>query len=1052
MAAAVKWTDSPEQESLPLPYDLSEYGYTLKNGAKDTDDEETNMSLEDGEESRIDLNFNDIEADINLDESMQQQQQQQQVQQYEQQQQQQQITQPSGRMSAQGMSDSSMVGSMIKRSRTIEHWKNPSGKPAPKTLKEQEKEIEKLHHENFGLKIAISHLHEKLNEYSSENMDKNLQMNIMLKQKVRDLDRELKMFKERLREALNAIEALQKQKNCDLPHGMTEDQEREHQTTSAECTQLKEMIRQLEAELESMSADISQRDSEMAQLRQRVAELEEQAAKTNDLQELVENCEGQIQELQGRLHASLQRSHTEDDWEQRYLESERNNEIAQDMIRSLEKEVSRLQSERTGPTDDFQLERQQYEEELKNERLENERLSRALNQKQGNQQPLPEDWAEERDQLLQTIRNAEDYEKGFELKINEVENQFYLEMQDKITELDEVYFKLDAMEKEYQRLEAAKKDSEETNQEIVRALNAVWKLTGPLDKQKLQSGSSANLKASTILRQQHDRLQNDMVTIEQKNQELEVENERLLAMESSFYKLEEKKQKQWNEEHRALERQHAKEMDAMQEELDALSEENDVLKNELDEREDQIGLVLKEIEDKDKDLEELNTDLLKVSTELEELRQKFERDRTSWAESKDVLGTKSEEAQRLAALNSKLNDTLANLETELRDKNVAISRLKTRITELELESAQRQQIGNTNGEASKEGIIDRDTLLYAVLQHLEKILGADKRTDGYVPPKPSANFENFSTLLISRLRTLGRLYNDFERKLKQVESKTVEMLSDFVKQLDLKFGEMDRYNTAVQTAVNNQRKLREDAVKRRTENGELREELGRKRIAMDELRQRLDHALLELKDQSGKNQGIKGVEMERKLAALQRSHMNEKARWNERLRKLYEELYRVKESRNAERKGAHETLNSLTAKIDVLENVQSHMEFKNKHLKLLLDICSEGGSPRDQNGSKAQEFDGGISSGSGRLGGSMNHLPRQPSMGSSQALKTSLEVGLFKANSSLRHEIDQKFEMFEKQRQRLEVQVQFSKDELEAMQQQLGRYEHVVKEVQSKVN
>lgn len=99
-----KWTASPEQ-SLLLRQSI--------HGLVDDDEE--------GEESRLDFNFDAIDADIDLDDSVRSNPR---------------MSALSGHVSSAGMTDTSEGP---KPRKTIDRWSASTGKPAAMTLKEQER-------------------------------------------------------------------------------------------------------------------------------------------------------------------------------------------------------------------------------------------------------------------------------------------------------------------------------------------------------------------------------------------------------------------------------------------------------------------------------------------------------------------------------------------------------------------------------------------------------------------------------------------------------------------------------------------------------------------------------------------------------------------------------------------------------------------------------------------------------------------------------------------------------------------------------------------------
>jgi len=102
--------------------------------------------------------------------------------------------------------------------------------------------------------------------------------------------------------------------------------------------------------------------------------------------------------------------------------------------------------------------------------------------------------------------------------------------------------------------------------------------------------------------------------------------------------------------------------------------------------------------------------------------------------------------------------------------------LRSRLTELELQLSKKQRDDQSAGETSKGDLGERNTLLFTILQHLENILGDDDRLEGNMLPKPSNNFDHFSSHVLSRLKSLSGLFVLFERQAKELENKTLVKL------------------------------------------------------------------------------------------------------------------------------------------------------------------------------------------------------------------------------------------------------------------------------------
>ena len=141
---------------------------------------------------------------------------------------------------------------------------------------------------------------------------------------------ELKQYKRLLMEAHAAIEALQAQKNCDLQHGMSEEQEDEYRNAIKEGLDLKAALKQLSQRIETMEQETTAKDLELKQLQSRMGELEAQADTIEDLKDLSSKYEDQIRDLHDQLSEFqqnesrlMEKSRVEEGWEAKCRELDR---------------------------------------------------------------------------------------------------------------------------------------------------------------------------------------------------------------------------------------------------------------------------------------------------------------------------------------------------------------------------------------------------------------------------------------------------------------------------------------------------------------------------------------------------------------------------------------------------------------------------------------------------------------------------------------------------------------------------------------------------------
>jgi chromosome segregation protein len=149
---------------------------------------------------------------------------------------------------------------------------------------------------------------------------------------------ELRQYKELLIRARATIASLEAQKNCDLQHGMTEEQEEEFRAAIAERLDLRDRLKQLTEQVEALEQEMLEKDQELEQLRARLAELEAQAEMDEDLkaqyEDQIRELQDLIQEYQQNESRLLERPREDEGWKVQCLELEQELAATQE-VRSL---------------------------------------------------------------------------------------------------------------------------------------------------------------------------------------------------------------------------------------------------------------------------------------------------------------------------------------------------------------------------------------------------------------------------------------------------------------------------------------------------------------------------------------------------------------------------------------------------------------------------------------------------------------------------------------------------------------------------------------------
>ncbi|KAF9114044.1 hypothetical protein BGX27_000243 [Mortierella sp. AM989] len=1066
-----KWVASPDQSIL------LRYGYQ----GLDEDEEE-------GEESRLDLTFDAIDADINLDESVRSNPR---------------MNALSGRQSSIGLSDAS---ENAKARKVIDRWSANTGKPATMTLKEQEKVIDELNKLNFSLKLKVYFLEERLAKLSPEHADQAANENIELKVKLQTLLSELKQYKRLLMEAHAAIEALQAQKNCDLQHGMSEEQEEEFRNAIAEARDLKASVKQLSQRVESLEQESKSKDLLIKQLQSRLGDFETQADTIAKYESQIRDLHNQLSDHQQNESRMLEKSRVDEGWESRCRELEHELSASLELRSELEQELSLTRSERAAFEGEANLQIEQYRDEIAKGRIDNAELAHQLEDEReqlrqmqemhdNDMNALSDRWTMDRQHLKGQIedlnrqlgaqsqdlvawRNEDAVRHDQELAdlVGELEDKSaeLAQMQEDFLNVSDLLqardIKIAELQDRIEQLEIARREADAVHDEVIARM-----------KSKIQLGSNPNLQTESASLHDFQLMNEELVLIEEQNRNLEsqlrIETDKRIAAERLSRDRDSNGYRQWEKERQQMEREYSERIDDLQEKLAAASDQISELNNELNERddhvryyEDQLNLASKqskEVEERYEEMElKLNSDLEATTAELMDIRQEFEQIRAARVEKSELLHSRSHEVDRLNIKTRKLNVSVAaledekeQLETALRDRATTIAMLKSRLTELELQFSQKQRDDDISGESSKSDLVERNSLLLTVLQHLESILGGDSRLDNNVLPKPSANFTYFSSHLISRLKSLSKLFILFEKKGKELEDKSTSQLIHLKKQLDTKLKQLDGFEANVRAAADRQRKWREQVVKSRAENEELlipamdpqRTVRGLLNpagaVTLSAKQQQLYKVIAELKARTGQSDRAQDYEArckhaERKLQLEKTRAMDAEERWNARLRELEKRTKDAEERVKRERQGAKEKVAGLLDQNNTAQKTIENLQRKNDQLQELVDI-HKGNFSKGKPGDRAVED---------------SQVPGSP-FGSQQLqnsahIRTSTEVGLSRMNDQLRSELEQRSKMAEKEREK----TRSTQRELETvnahcykLQQQLDQRENAIKNTLSRI-
>ena len=83
--------------------------------------------------------------------------------------------------------------------------------------------------------------------------------------------------------------------------------------------------------------------------------------------------------------------------------------------------------------------------------------------------------------------------------------------------------------------------------------------------------------------------------------------------------------------------------------------------------------------------------------------------------------------------------------------------------------------------------------------------------------KPFTNFSAFHDNLLSRLKTLSKINQDFEKRCKDLEGRYMEKAADLKKQLDVRWKQIDKFEASLKTLAETKQAWRKKVNTKETE-------------------------------------------------------------------------------------------------------------------------------------------------------------------------------------------------------------------------------------------
>ncbi|KZV62762.1 hypothetical protein PENSPDRAFT_758485 [Peniophora sp. CONT] len=369
----------------------------------------------------------------------------------------------------------------------------------------------------------------------------------------------------------------------------------------------------------------------------------------------------------------------------------------------------------------------------------------------------------------------------------------------------------------------------------------------------------------------------------------------------------------------------------------SLQLEVDRLKRDLERLEDEVARARKDRDDRETKARERDGVLDKLH-----------------AENRDLASQLAAQTQARLNMSEKLDTTQESLsaaESEL-------AKFRARVSDLEQKLSKDQRSLLSAESQYRDQLTERNTLLLTIYQYMDKILGVDRtpKKSGQAETKPFTNFGVFHDNLITRLKALSQIQHDFDRRVKEAETKYSDRLQEIKKQLDHRWRQIDKFEASVKTMAEAK--------------ATWRRKLGLKEGELDTAKAQLSDLTSQLnilrRPGPGDSNEVKALmaranNAERRLTNAQNqlaaaeekmANMNQKtsaadSKWEARVKEYETRLRAAEEKVKREKQGFKERVVELETQI---KSLQRQKEIADKRVHVLGDIEAKvprgSGSPR----------------------------------------------------------------------------------------------------------
>ncbi|KAJ9196572.1 hypothetical protein DTO027B5_1583 [Paecilomyces variotii] len=597
------------------------------------------------------------------------------------------------------------------------------------TLKEQEKIIDKLDKDNFGLKLKIHYLQEQLQKAGPEYNQAALQENTELKVTKITMQRDIARYKKNLLQAERDLEAyrlqLQELRDKAKKRQLDEEGRREMEWMREEVenrgNQVKELqeelkeakdkqseeIERLRDEIEDLEASVREKDRIIDEREEEIDNLKERDGKENEaaaeLEAELERAKEQLEEL----HESLEKAKSEaQEAKESQNQAMEEKQKAEEDLRELQEEMANKSFNTRGLSRQLEEKASKLEDELAELRRDHENLNEELGTKARREADLEKQLRE-----MQQEFTAENRKLQEELERVKSEREMVQQQRSDLSVrlrdvLDDVHRKADEKELLKTRHSALTDESASLQRELAKAQSTIRELEEALEDER-QHALDNNQAINAEYKEEIERLQEEIESlqheIEDKEGQFALDQDRWESTKRTLQSQKERAEEQAAGFKRTIEKlqdveltlsgREAKLQEVIDSEKDRHLHEEAVLSRQVRELNDDIV-------NKRQVLDEQRNELLSVKDELRIARREESalRDRVQALEDEIVLLQASlEEEQEYAKsqlkkgasdLENQLHKALSekqNLRDQLAKVNIDLHNTRASLAEVEAE-------------------------------------------------------------------------------------------------------------------------------------------------------------------------------------------------------------------------------------------------------------------------------------------------------------------------------------------------------------------------------